>query len=176
MIGRTYREVRRVMVEGSSGILATAPEDFRPTWEPAAMRLTWPNGAIGYCYTADKPESLRGGNWARVWCDEIAHWQYARAVWFDVIEPAMRLGKRPRALLTTTPIRDPFLREIEDMADTVVTRAATVENCYLPAAVRAGLEALYAGTRIGPGLLRHNRTARHTGKAADALKRDLRHI
>jgi len=149
VIGRTYREVVRVMVEGPSGILATAPDGFRPQWQRSNMRLEWPNGAVGYCYTADKPESMRGGNWARLWGDEIAHWHRADQTWREVIEPALRMGRRPRALLTTTPIRDPFLRKLEALPDTVVTRAATMDNAYLPRDVREGLERQYGGTRIG---------------------------
>jgi len=48
LVGATGPAVREVMIEGPTGILATAPPDFRPKWEPSRRRLTWPNGAIGH--------------------------------------------------------------------------------------------------------------------------------
>ena len=148
IFGRTYSDCRHTMVEGPSGLLTTAPADFRPTWEPGNGTLTWPNGVRGRCISTDKPESGRGLNLAWLWGDEPAHWADLKTMWWEVIEPALRKGWA-RALLTTTPIRDPALREIEDAPGTVVTRAATYENVYLPAKVLASLKARYAGTRIG---------------------------
>src|SRR5215204_1954096 len=46
LVAPTAADVRDVMVEGPSGILATASKRMRPTYEPSKRRLTWPNGAI----------------------------------------------------------------------------------------------------------------------------------
>ena len=59
LVGETKADVRDVMVEGESGILATAGRN-RPLYEPSKRRLTWPNGAIGVCYSGDEPDQLRG--------------------------------------------------------------------------------------------------------------------
>ena len=45
LVARTAADVRDVIVEGESGILACCPPNARPTWEPSKRRLTWPNGA-----------------------------------------------------------------------------------------------------------------------------------
>ena len=46
LVAPTARDARLVMVEGESGLLAIAPAEARPTFEPSKRRLTWPNGAI----------------------------------------------------------------------------------------------------------------------------------
>src|SRR5690242_1085789 len=41
LIGPTAADVRDVMVEGESGILAISPSWNRPQYEPSKRRLTW---------------------------------------------------------------------------------------------------------------------------------------
>jgi phage terminase large subunit-like protein len=148
LIGRTYADVRFTMVEGPSGILATAPPDFRPHWEPGNGTLTWPNGVKGRAFSAEKPESMRGPNWAWLWGDEPAHWPDLGKTWWEVIQPAIRLGWA-RAMLTTTPLPASELIELENTEGSVVTRASTFDNLYLAKSVRDALRAHYEGTRIG---------------------------
>jgi phage terminase large subunit-like protein len=148
IIGRTHADARFTMVEGPSGILATASPDFRPTWEPGNGLLTYPNGVRGRIYSADKPESLRGANWAWVWADEPAHWVNLSKTWWEVIEPALRVGWA-RAMLTTTPLPASELIAIEEETGSVTTRADNFDNVYLARSVREGLRDHYAGTRIG---------------------------
>lgn len=148
IIGRTYADVRFTCIEGSSGILNTAKSDFRPVWEPGNALLTWPNGVRGRAFSADKPESIRGLNASAVWADEICHWPDPEKTWWEAIEPALRIGWA-RAIITTTPIPDPFLRKLEAMDDTVVTRASTFDNPHLHEKVLASLRKNFEGTRRG---------------------------
>ena len=148
IIGRTHADARFTMVEGPSGILATAAPDFRPVWEPGNGLLTYPNGVRGRIYSADKPESLRGANWAWLWADEPAHWTDFSKTWWEVIEPALRVGWA-RAMLTTTPLPMSTLRALELEPGSVTTRARNFDNVYLAKSVREGLRDHYAGTRIG---------------------------
>ncbi len=60
LIGASLAEARAVMVEGESGLLAVSPPYRRPAFEPSLRRLSWPNGAQAYLYSAAEPESLRG--------------------------------------------------------------------------------------------------------------------
>ena len=64
LVGPTYADVREVMIEGPSGLrrLASAfgPEGGPPRYEPSRRRLVWPNGAVGFCFTAEDPDGLRG--------------------------------------------------------------------------------------------------------------------
>ena len=75
LVGETMHDVRTVMVEGVSGLLAVHPDDERPDFEPSKGQLTWPNGAIARIYSAETPDSLRGPQFAAAWCDEIAKWR-----------------------------------------------------------------------------------------------------
>lgn len=60
LVGASLGEVRAVMVEGESGILAVCPPGQVPVFEPSLRRLTWGNGAQATLYSAGEPESLRG--------------------------------------------------------------------------------------------------------------------
>ena len=60
LVGANLGEVRSVMVEGESGILAASPGGLAPEFEPSLRRLVWPNGAQAFLYSAAEPESLRG--------------------------------------------------------------------------------------------------------------------
>jgi len=148
LIGRTFRDVRRTMVEGPSGILATAPRNFKPIWEPGNQLLTWPNGVRGIALSADQPEGIRGGNYSFVWADEPAFWPDLATTWNESVEPALRIGKA-QAILTTTPLPDQALRDIENDPDTITITASTYDNVYLPQKVKDFYRRRYEGTRIG---------------------------
>jgi hypothetical protein len=60
LIGATLADARAVMVEGESGLLATAPPGMQPRFEPSLRRLVWPNGTQALLYSAEEPETLRG--------------------------------------------------------------------------------------------------------------------
>lgn len=60
LVGATLADVRAVMVEGESGVMAVCPPGRRPVFEPSLRRLTWPNGAQATLFSAGEPESLRG--------------------------------------------------------------------------------------------------------------------
>jgi phage terminase large subunit-like protein len=49
LVGDTMDDVRHVMVEGASGILACVPDWQKPDWQPSLRRLVWPNGIIARC-------------------------------------------------------------------------------------------------------------------------------
>ena len=60
LVGANLGEVRSVMIEGESGVLAASPGALAPEFEPSLRRLQWPNGARAFFYAAGEPESLRG--------------------------------------------------------------------------------------------------------------------
>ena len=99
LVAPTAADVRDVMVEGESGILAVSPAGKRPTYEPSKRRLTWPNGAIATTYSADEPERLRGPQHDCAWCDEMGAWRYPEA--WDMLMFGLRLGTDPRVMVTT---------------------------------------------------------------------------
>ncbi len=95
------------MIEGASGILETAPNWNRPTYEPSKRRLTWPNGAIATSFSAEEAERLRGPNHDAAWCDELCAWDNAQSTW-DMLQFTMRAGRDPRICITTTPKPTPL--------------------------------------------------------------------
>ena len=148
LVARTAADVRDVIVEGESGILAISPKGERPTWEPSRRRLTWPNGATATTYSADEPDQLRGPQSDLAWCDELAAWRYPDA--WDQLRFGLRLGDNPRVVVTTTPRPTPIIRALLSASDTVVTRGRTRDNrANLAPGVVAELEARYAGSRLG---------------------------
>lgn len=148
LIARTAGDVRDVVVEGESGILAISPPWFRPVYEPSKRRLTWPNGAIATTFSADEPDALRGPQHDGLWCDELASWKFPEA--WDMAMFGLRLGNDPRVVITTTPKPTKLLREILADPTTVVTKGSTFDNAgnlakqFLDSIVKR-----YLGTRLG---------------------------
>jgi phage terminase large subunit-like protein len=125
LVGPTFHDVREVMIEGSSGIRALAGK--RPRFEASRKRLSWSNGAQAFVFSAEDPDSLRGPQFDAAWCDEFCYWSYPDEA-LSTLEHALRLGERPRMLVTTTPKAIGALKRLLAAADTAATRAATWEN------------------------------------------------
>ncbi len=149
LIGETDHDVREVMVEGVSSLLAVHPRRDRPVWTPSRRRLEFRNGVVAQTFSAEDPDSLRGPQFFAAWCDELAKWRYADAC-FDMLQFALRLGDWPRQLVTTTPRPIPLIRRLFADPATAVTRAATQVNAHhLAPTFLNSVVARYAGTRLG---------------------------
>ena len=149
LVGETHDQVRAVMVEGDSGLLACSPPDRRPVWEATRRRLVWPNGAVAEAYSAQDPDGLRGPQFDAAWADELAKWRLAGKVW-DMLQFALRLGSDPRAVVTTTPRPGPVLKAVLANPSTVVTHAPTEANrANLAASFLEEVRTRYGGTRLG---------------------------
>lgn len=148
MVAPTSKDVRDVMVEGESGLIALCPPWNRPRWEPAKGHITWPNGAQAFTYSADQPERLRGPQHDAAWCDELAAWRRPEA--WDMLMFGLRLGTDLRAVVTTTPRPVRLVRELLAAKTTAVTRGSTYENrSNLAAAFFSEIITKYEGTRLG---------------------------
>jgi phage terminase large subunit-like protein len=149
LIGETERDVRDVMVEGVSGLLGVHERCERPDWSPARNRLEWRNGAIGECFSAEDPDKLRGPQFSAAWCDELAKWRHAEAT-FNMLQFGLRLGTRPRQVITTTPRPIALLKRLVADRATALTHAATVANAYnLAPSFLQTIVARYRGTQLG---------------------------
>jgi phage terminase large subunit-like protein len=149
LIGETEHDAREVMVEGVSGLLAVHQRQKRPTWIPSRRRLEWPSGAVAQVFSAEDPDSLRGPQFAAAWCDELAKWRHAEAA-FDMLQFGLRLGERPRQVITTTPRPIALLKRLIADSATALTRAGTAINARnLAPAFFDAVIARYAGTRLG---------------------------
>jgi phage terminase large subunit-like protein len=153
IIGPTADAVRRIMIEGPSGILSVCPPWNRPSYEPSTRKIVWPNGAIAYAFSAEEPDRLRGPNFDAHWCDEITSWANAPDVW-DMLQMALRIpgpqGHSPCGVVSTTPKNQPLLRAIMTAPSTVISRARTSDNAAnLDASTLAYLNEKYGGSRLG---------------------------
>jgi phage terminase large subunit-like protein len=149
LIAETMRDAREVMVEGVSGLLAVHEDLQRPDWMSSRGRVQWPSGAVAECFSAEDPDSLRGPQFSAAWCDELAKWRHAEAT-FDMLQFGLRLGVRPRQVITTTPRPLSLIKRLIADPATALTRAGTAANAYhlAPAFLETIVER-YRGTRLG---------------------------
>jgi phage terminase large subunit-like protein len=148
LVGATIDEVERVMVTGESGLLACARGHERARWIAAKGILRFPSGAEAHAFSAERPEKLRGPQHHHAWCDEFAKWPRAEATWNNLML-GLRLGERPRTLVTTTPRPGTLLRRVLADPRCSKTEGRTDENPHLPADFRSAMEAMFGGTRLG---------------------------
>jgi phage terminase large subunit-like protein len=149
LIGATGPDIRDTMVEGVSGILATARPDRRPLWEPSKKRLTWPNGAIGQCFSAEEPDRLRGPESGFTWLDEPAHYPLIEEVWSNMLL-GLRLGTSPKVVATTTPKPTKWMKELTSDPLTITRRVSTYANINnLADTFKRTVLDRYEGTRLG---------------------------
>jgi phage terminase large subunit-like protein len=148
LVGATRAEAASVMVEGPSGLLALARQDALPVWHPTLGVVRYPCGAEAWLYSGANANGLRGPEHHFAWCDELAKWKQADAAW-DNLQMGLRLGERPRAVVTTTPRSGSILTRVRGLEGTVETNGSTDENVHLPSAFVAWARETYGGTRLG---------------------------
>ncbi len=149
LVAATLHEARSVMIEGESGLLAIAPDEQRPRWEPSLKRLVWPTGAVAQVFAASEPEGLRGPEHHIAWADEIAKWEHGIATW-DNLGMTMRLGDSPRIVATTTPRAVPLVRRLLGEKGVAITRGAMDANrANLPSSYRQAMAGIYGKARLG---------------------------
>ncbi|HET9638350.1 MAG TPA: terminase family protein [Allosphingosinicella sp.] len=150
LVAATAEEARNVMVEGRSGLLAVARFEEREAmiWEPSRRRLVFASGAQAFLYSAANPDGLRGPEHHIAWCDELAKWRHAQAVWRN-LRLGLRLGERPRALVTTTPRGVAALKRILAEPRTAATGGPSWANPHSSEDFIASEVAAHAGTRFG---------------------------
>ena len=150
IVGSTAGDCRDVIVEGESGILATAPDWCRPIYQATRRQLQWPNGAIATLYSAEEPDRLRGPQHDAAICDELGSWRNPAT--FDMLMFGLRLGQHPRTIIATTPRPTKLVRQIlaREGHEVVITRGSTYENASnLAPAFFTQIVSRYEGTRLG---------------------------
>lgn len=152
LAGATASDVRDIMIEGESGIIAISPPWNRPKYEPSKARLTWPSGARAMLLSADEPERFRGKQCDTFWADELAAWRYPEA--WDQMVLGFRLGETygvtPRGIVSTTPRPTHFIRELVKNPRAVISSGSTYDNAAnLAPAFLEEVRSKYEGTRLG---------------------------
>ncbi|UGX88077.1 terminase family protein [Phyllobacterium meliloti] len=148
LVGETLADVREVMIDGPSGIMAVSRTD-RPRFEATRRRLVWANGATAAMFSSEDPDSLRGPQFGAAWCDELGKWKHAQETW-DMLQFGLRLGENPKQIVTTTPKPIALLKALMNDSAVLVRRMRTVENnANLAQSFLAHMGKLYGGTRLG---------------------------
>lgn len=147
LVANTIQEAKQVMVEGESGLLSISRNRDGLTYFPSKRLLKWRNGAIATLYGAENYEQLRGPQFDAAWVDEFAKFMHPRET-FEQLSFALRLGKNPKTILTTTPRPIPFIKELMKRRDVAAVRGSSWENREnLSPTFRSQLEFL-KGTRL----------------------------
>ena len=151
VIAPTFGDVRDTCAEGESGLIPIlhqygALEYYnRSTGD---IKLT--NGSRIKLFSADEPDRLRGPQHHGAWCDELAAWRYPDT--YDQLQFGLRLGDKPRTIITTTPRPVPLIRQLVAKEDGTVKviRGSTFDNAAnLAPSALVELQARYNGTRLG---------------------------
>jgi phage terminase large subunit-like protein len=146
LLGHHMDEVRKVMIEGNSGLLAVSAPEEKVVYEPSKRQLTWPCGAMAVGYSAHAPQRLRGPQFDAAWIDELAKFEHDQQAW-DQLMMGLRLGSNPRVIITTTPRPTPLIKQLLERNDVVVTRGTTWDNASnLPKTYLEMLTNRYTGT------------------------------
>lgn len=155
LVGATVGDANGTMLEGESGLLNVAPPWFPLHHEPSKRRVKAPNGSKAYTFSAEEPDRLRGPQFHFAWCDELAAWPEPYTASDDtawkMLGFGLRLGKKPRAIVTTTPKPTKTVIDLATRTDRVhVTYGHTFDNAAnLAASYVRQMKSLYAGTRLG---------------------------
>jgi predicted phage terminase large subunit-like protein len=147
----TFRDTRKTCIEGSTGLLKALQPGELQSYRRNELQIVLNNGSTIYGYSADQPERARGANLWGCWADEVGSWRYEET-WHEGMIPALRIGRNPRVVVTTTPRPTRLIRDLVGRRDgsVHVTRGSTWENSdNLSKAALHELRRRYEGTRVG---------------------------
>lgn len=153
IITPTFGDLRRVAFEGPSGILTMLPDEAilagrGQGYNSSNAQIRLYNGSKIMGFSATEPDRLRGPQFHRAWCDELAAWRYPET--FDQLMFGLRLGERPQCIITTTPKPQPIIRSLIERNDCRVTTGSTFENeDNLASSTINMLKEKYEGTTLG---------------------------
>ncbi|HEY0131767.1 MAG TPA: terminase family protein [Allosphingosinicella sp.] len=148
LVGASVDEVVKVMIEGPSGLIALARHDEPVEWVPTHSTLRFHSGAVAFVYSAAAGEKLRGPEHHFAWADELAKWERPDACW-DNLMMGLRLGTRPRCMVTTTPRPIAALRRIKALKATALTEGRSFDNPHAQKAFLDWAAETYGATRLG---------------------------
>lgn len=174
LVAATFADARDTMVEGESGLLAILkPHQLRggsidKAWNRSIGELHLANGSQFRIYSSEQPRKLRGPQHHGAWCDELAAWEDAHlgavdeqdkskgngTTWSNLLF-GLRLGKRPRIIIATTPKPVKLVFDLLAQAKAKpgrihITKGTTYDNlANLSETFKENVIAVYEGTTIG---------------------------
>jgi len=154
VVAPTHGDLRRVCFGGPSGLINVIPKECylksndQKGYSSSVSEIRLFNGSKITGYAAQEPDRLRGPQFHRAWCDEVASWRYPEA--FDQLMFGLRLGDNPQCLITTTPKPTKLIRDLVEREDCYVTTGSTFENeANLADSALRMLKDKYEGTNLG---------------------------
>jgi len=154
VVAPTHGDLRRVCFGGQSGLLSIIPKECfldsvdMKGYSSSTSEIRLFNGSKITGYAAQEPDRLRGPQFHRAWCDEVAAWRYPEA--FDQLMFGLRLGDNPQCVITTTPKPTKLIKELVVRDDVHVTSGNTFENeDNLAESALTMLKDKYEGTTLG---------------------------
>ncbi len=154
VVAPTHGDLRRVCFGGPSGLLSIIPKECfikssdQKGYSSSTSEIRLSNGSKISGFAAQEPDRLRGPQFHRAWCDELAAWRYPEA--FDQLMFGLRLGAKPQCVITTTPKPTKIIKELIERKDCHVTSGSTFENeANLAESALAMLKDRYEGTTLG---------------------------
>ena len=155
VIAPTTGDLRRVCFEGVSGVISIIPtecykENPFKSYNKTTSEIELFNGSKIIGFSASEPDRLRGSQYHRAWCDELASWRYPEA--YDQLIFGLRLGKKPQVVITTTPRPTQIITKLFERKnkDVFVTQGSTFENeDNLAESALEQFKDRYEGTRLG---------------------------
>lgn len=155
MVAPTQADLRKTIFEGDSGLLSVIPPECllggtrASSYNSSIFQITLWNESIIQGFSAEKPDRLRGPQFHRAWCDELAAWQRLQETW-DMLQFGLRLGTNPRVMVTTTPRPLQLVKSLMADRASIISRSSTYANRgNLAAAFLEKMERAYEGTRLG---------------------------
>jgi len=148
VVAPTHDDVRHTCFEGPTGLLSVIPDKLIIDQNRGLPSITLWNGSFIRGFAGDTPERLRGPQYHKAWCDEIASWKYPQDAW-DNLWFGLRLGDHPQVMWTGTPKPTPFMRRLDKDPNSVTVTGSTYENREnLPQTFYDNV-AKYEGTKVG---------------------------
>ena len=151
IVAPTFSDARDTCAEGESGVISVLSRyRMLAHWNRSMGEILLNNGSRIKLFSADQPDRFRGPQHHGAWCDELAAYRYSDA--WDQLQFGLRLGTKPRIVVTTTPRPTPLIRMLANRSDgtVVTTRGSTFDNAAnLAPSALLELQARYNNTRIG---------------------------
>lgn len=157
LVGPTEKETLRYMVGGRKRERGSGLFDCLAPWERARtllldnkkeIRIDGPKGEVTIYLNSGEDRELRGAGLDLVWLDEPIKINKVKEL-IDNILLALREGRNPRLLITTTPKANAdWLRELLVDPGTIVRRGSTTENTALSRVAVARMQRRFQGTTL----------------------------
>ena len=151
VVAPTYSDLKKIIFQGESGFLSIIDRELLSNsgYNKTDNQIEFTNGSKIIGYPAQEPNRLRGNNFHRAYCDELASWRYAQET-FDNLMMALRLGESPKCIITTTPRPIELIKQLVVRSDTKVIKGNTFENAenLAPSTIKM-LKERYSNTRLG---------------------------